>query len=89
MKLKRKRNITIAVITCFLLYSPSLNAQVIRFIKNNLQPVNVLMSIEKLMGRQVIKVTKDSTIRAVDQPTFVRIANADSKNGSTEVNVLS
>jgi hypothetical protein len=89
MKRKRIKNLTIAAITFFLLYGPALNAQVIKLIKNNLQPVNVSMSIEKLMGRQVVKVTKDSTIKAVDQPTFVRIADGDFKNGSIEVNVLS
>ena len=41
------------------------------------------------MGKEALKVTKDTSIKAVDQPTFVRIHGVDFKNGVIEVNVLS
>jgi hypothetical protein len=83
------KNITIAVNTFFLLFSPSLNAQVIRFFKNNLQPVQVSMSIEQLTGKQVVKVLKDTSVKTFDQPTFVKIKGFDFKDGTIEVSLLS
>ena len=47
------------------------------------------MSIEKLMGSEVVKVIKDSTVKAVDEPTFVKIRRIEFSNGTIEVKVLS
>jgi hypothetical protein len=69
--------------------SASLYAQTIRLEKNNLLPNLVTMSIEKMDGQNVLKVVKDSTIKAVDEPTFVRIKDLDFQNGTIEVKVLS
>ena len=66
-----------------------LNAQVIRFEKDKLEPYQVSMSIEKLQGKEVIKVTKDKEIKEVDQPTFVKIKGTNFQNGTIEVSVLS
>jgi len=66
-----------------------LHSQTINFEKNRLQPVNVSMSVEKLMGKQVVKVIKDSGIQASDQPTFVKIEGINFKNGVIEADVLS
>jgi hypothetical protein len=74
---------------CFFLFLQKQHAQAIKFDKNKLQSVNVTMSFEKLMGKEVVKVIKDSTIKAVDQPTFVKIGGDHFKNGTIEVNVLS
>lgn len=83
------KHITFIIITCFLLHCPALNAQAVKFVKSNLQPVQVSMSIEKLKDKQVVRITKDTSVIAVDQPTFVRIKDIDFKNGTIEVKVLS
>jgi len=67
----------------------NLNAQVIRFEKDKLEPTNVSMSFEKLMGKDVVKVTKNPAIKEVDQPTFVKIKGTNFQNGTIEVSVLS
>ena len=77
------------VIMLFLFVENSLSAQLISLNKNNIEAVNVTMSIEKLMHKQVVKVIKDSTIKEVDEPTFVKIKGINFKNGTIEVKVLS
>jgi hypothetical protein len=67
----------------------NLFAQAIRFEKNSLEPFNVSMSVEKLMGKEVVKVIKNPVIKKVDQPTFVKIKGTSFKNGTIEVSVLS
>ena len=66
-----------------------LPAQSISLDKNNIEPVNVFMSIEKLEGKEVIKAIKDSSVKEADQPTFVKIKGINFKNGTIEVKVLS
>lgn len=78
---------TIAV--AFLFGSPALLAQAIGFDKNNLEASLVYMSIEKMNGKQVVKVVKDSTLRDADLPTLVKIKGIDFKDGTIEVKVLS
>ncbi len=73
---------------CFL-YSLSLYSQTFKFEKNNLEVVNVSMSFEKLMDKEVLKVIKDSTVAEVDEPTFVKLKGIDFKNGIIEVKVSS
>lgn len=60
-----------------------------RWEKNALMPNQVSFSIEKWEGDEVLRVVKDSTIKAVDEPTFVRIKDRDFRNGTIEVKVLS
>lgn len=67
----------------------NLNAQVIRLKKEVLEPTNVSMSVEKLMDKDVVKVTKNQAIKEVDQPTFVKIKGTNFQNGTIEVSVLS
>jgi hypothetical protein len=83
------KNLTIATLSFFLLFSPGLNAQEIKFSKKNLQPVQVSMSISKLKDKQAVRVIKDTAVKAFDQPTFVKIKDIEFKNGTIEVNVLS
>jgi hypothetical protein len=66
-----------------------LNAQAIKFGNSSFEAVNVSMSMERLMGRDVVRVIKDSTVKAVDEPTFVKVNGVDFKNGTIEVKVLS
>lgn len=67
----------------------NLNAQTIRPDTGRLEAVQVFMSVEKLMGSEVVKVIKDSTVKEVDEPTFVKIKAVDFSNGIIEVKVLS
>jgi len=67
----------------------NLNAQVIPFEKDKLEPSNVSMSLEKLMGKDVVKVTKNPELKEVDQATFVKIMGTNFQNGIIEVSVLS
>ena len=47
------------------------------------------MSTEQMMGKEVVKVIKDSSVKEVDEPTFVKIKGSDFKNGVIEVKLLS
>ena len=69
--------------------SPDLFAQTIGFDKSNLEANHVYMSIEKMNGKQVVKVVKDSTQNGADLPTFVKIKGIDLKEGIIEIKVLS
>lgn len=64
-------------------------SQTIGFDKSNLEANQVYMSIEKVNGKQVVKVIKDSTKEGADLPTFVKIKGIDFKDGTIEVKVLS
>ncbi|MES2649995.1 MAG: hypothetical protein V4717_24170 [Bacteroidota bacterium] len=67
----------------------NVNSQAIKLEKNMLQPVNVFMRAEKLGGVEVIKVVKDSSLKEVDEPTFVKIKGVDFSNGTIEIKVQS
>lgn len=73
----------------YLLLSADMLAQPIKLVPNTLIANQVYMSIEKLEGNEVLKVVKDSTVRAVDEPTFVRIKGVDFQDGTINVKVLS
>ncbi len=75
----------------FFLLAVSANvfAQKISLDTKNLLPNQVYMSTEKLDGKAVVKVIKDSTLQAVDEATFVKIKDVDFKDGIIEVMVLS
>jgi hypothetical protein len=64
-------------------------SQTIGFDKSNLEANHVYMSIEKMNGKQVVKVVKDSTQNGADLPTFVKVKGIDLKDGTIEVKVLS
>src|SRR5258705_11875543 len=73
----------------FLAGSLSLFGQTLHFDKSRLEAVNVSMSVQKLMGKEVVKVIKDSTVKESDEPTFVKIKGIEFNNGTIEVKVLS
>lgn len=75
--------------TLVLLSTNGLYAQKITLIDSNLIANKVYMTAERLLGRSVIKVIKDSNIKEADEPTFVRVKNIEFKNGVIEVDVLS
>lgn len=65
------------------------HAQTIDFTKAKLSANKVYMSVERLDKKMVVKVVKDSTVKEVDEPTFVKLSDVNLKNGTIEVNVLS
>lgn len=75
----------------FLAFFCTLNvwAQKIDLKNNNLEAISVTMALEKLDGKSVVKVAKDSAVKEVDEPTFVRLKDITFKNGTFEVKVLS
>ena len=81
------RNLTFIILT--LLMTKGSYAQKIKLADSNLVANMVYMTTEKLHGKAVVKVIKDSTLKEVDEPTFVRVKNNDFKDGVIEVNVLS
>ena len=83
------KNLKLTIAISILLTSANLHPQTVRFDKNKLEAVKVYMSIEKLMGKEVVKVIKDSTVMGADAPSFVKISGTDLKNGTIEVMVLS
>ncbi|XWW48566.1 hypothetical protein JYG30_24870 (plasmid) [Fibrella sp. USSR17] len=72
-----------------LIGSTTVNAQVIKLSKDKLLPNLVSMSFERVMGKEALRVVKDSTVQKVDEPTFVRLQGIDFTNGTIEVKVLS
>jgi hypothetical protein len=69
--------------------SASVYSQTFKFEKNKFEAVNVAMSVERLMGMEVLKIIKDSTVTEIDEPTFAKLKGIDFKNGTIEVKVLS
>ena len=83
-----KRLLPILFICCFVC-SFSLYSQNFKFDKNKLEAINSSMSIEKLMGKEVVKVIKDSTVLGSDLPTYTKLKGIEFKNGTIEIKVLS
>jgi hypothetical protein len=83
------KSICLPVIACFLVPADNLYAQSISFDKNNIEAVHVFMSLEKMAGKKVLRVIKDSSVKKVDEPTFVKLKGLNFKNGIIEVKVLS
>ena len=74
---------------CFFACSLCLYSQNFKLDKNKLEAINSSMSIEKLMGKEVVKVIKDSAVTKVDEPTYARLKAIEFRNGTIEVKVLS
>ena len=72
-----------------ILLSTNTYSQTIKLESGRLEAVKAYMSIEKLMGSDVVKVVKDSAVTLNDEPTFVKIKGVNFKNGTIEVKVLS
>ena len=74
---------------CLALFANNMYAQSISLDKNNMEAVHVYLSADKQMGKEVIRVIKDSSVKDFDEPTFVKIRGIQFKNGTIEVKVLS
>lgn len=83
------KHILSVLIISFLFGSATIHAQAIKLTKDRLTPNMVFMSFERVMGKEALRVVKDSTIQKVDEPTFVRLNGIDFTNGTIEVKVLS
>src|SRR5262245_50181101 len=83
------KSITLTLFICCFACSSALYSQIFKFDKNKLEAVSVSMSIEKFMGKEVVKVIKDSTVSQSDAPTFVKLKGVAFKNGTIDVKVLS
>ena len=62
-----------AVLIAGIILSTTCYSQTVSFNSKTLQAVNVSMSIEKLMGKEAVKVIKDSSVKDNDEATFVKI----------------
>jgi len=78
-----------ALLSGLLLQAASLYAQSLTLDNSRLLPNQVTLSFDRVLGNEAIKVLKDPTVQAVDEPTFVRIKGVDFTNGTIEVKVLS
>jgi hypothetical protein len=67
----------------------NLNSQLIKFDKNKLEAINSSISLEKFMGKDVVKIIKDPTVTEFDEPTFTKLKGIDFNNGTIEVKVFS
>lgn len=68
---------------------PSAEGQALKLTKDVLIPNQVSVSGENIEGKTAIRVVKDTTVKDVDEPTFVRIKGTDDfSNGTIEVKVL-
>ncbi|MES2371494.1 MAG: hypothetical protein V4557_02870 [Bacteroidota bacterium] len=82
----KKNHLLVAL--CFF-FSQALSAQTVKLAKNGLEAVNVSMSIERLDGKDVVKVIRDTVVKKADQPTYVRLKGIELQNGTIELKVLS
>ena len=78
-----------ALLIAGLLSSMYSNSQTIALDKSRMEPVGVLMSMEKLAGKTVVRVVKDSAVTTANEPAFARVKGVELKNGTIEVKVLS
>jgi hypothetical protein len=70
--------------SCFLF------AQDTRFENYGLEPVLVNMSVTNIDGKKAVRVSRDTTAKGADLPTYVRLKNTDDfSNGTIEVMLLS
>ena len=83
------KNVFFIITGFFAFIINNLNAQSIKLGKNNIEAINVSVSEEKRLGKSAIKIIKDSSVKKVDEPTFVKIKGIDFKNGTIEVKLLS
>ena len=77
------------ILSCLIIGVTQLYAQTIKVESSMFEPVKVSTSIEKIRGKEAVKVVKDPAVKEFDEPTFVKIKELDFKNGTIEVKVLS
>jgi hypothetical protein len=83
---KTNQQITVILI---LLSSSNLYSQAIKTDRNSFVASYVSLSMEKVMGKDALRVIKDTTMKEADEPTFAKLKEIDFSNGTIEVMVLS
>ncbi len=83
------RNQSAFLVALGFLFTSDIFAQTLELKQEKLEAVGVSMSLDKLDGKSVVQVVKDSAIRADDEPTFARLKGSSFTDGTIEVNVLS
>jgi hypothetical protein len=83
------RTFILAFIVIGFLYTSTVSGQVFNVMKDKLEPNKVSMSVEKMDGKDVVKVVKDPAVKEADQPTYVKLKDIEFKDGTIEVRVLS
>ena len=83
------KNFFFLAISCFLFCANTMHAQSISLEKSKIEPISIFISMEKMEGKEVIKVVKDSSVKEFDEPTFAKIKGINFKNGIIEVKVSS
>jgi hypothetical protein len=83
---KTNQQITVILI---LLSSSNLYSQAIKTDRNSFVASYVSLSTEKVMGKDALRVIKDTTMKEADEPTFAKLKEIDFSNGTIEVTVLS
>lgn len=81
--------VCISVLLNFLLLAGQVNAQSFKLELERLEPIQASMSIQQIAGKQALRVLKDTSVKQVDEPTFVKLKDIDFHNGIIEVKVLS
>lgn len=79
----------ISVLLNCLFVSVVVNGQCIKLDLDRLEPIQTSVSVYTVAGKQAISVLKDTSVKKVDEPTFVKVKGVDFKNGTIEVKVLS
>ena len=82
------KNTHLLVVSLWLV-SLNLYSQEVKLDQSRFQSSHVYLSIEKMMGKEALRVMKDSTVKEADEPTFALIKETDFSNGTIEVSVLS
>lgn len=72
-----------------LLLATNAHSQKVRLGQYDLEAVSVSMAQENVKGKNTVKAVKDSMVKTVDEPTFIKVKGIDFKNGIIEVKVLS
>jgi hypothetical protein len=88
-KIVSMKKVIIALTALLVWNAQNLFAQTIVLGKYGLEAYQVSVSKVKLMGKEAVKVIKDSSVERVDEPTFMKIKGVVFSNGSIEVKVLS
>ncbi|TDE16160.1 hypothetical protein [Dyadobacter psychrotolerans] len=76
------------LLNCLFLFG-SVKAQTIKLDLKRLEPIQASMSIQTITGKQALRVLKDTAVKKVDEPTFVKLKGVDFRDGIIEVKVLS
>jgi hypothetical protein len=79
----------VALVVSMIITTSSVSAQKIKLEQDNFTAVQTSVSIDKVDGKNAVKVTKSKAVVKDDEATYARINNLKIKDGIIEVEVLS